>query len=187
MTVHPVMPIRFGTVFGCRNRIDELLEIHHAKIIRFFSDTGESEEWGVKGYVNSSQLTEALKAEHPGARVIEESGGAFPGQAYLMRKKMDMAIKDGRNASAMQIAEEAFQGLLAHAVKGVRNKALQVEDGGETRKEIVLNGAFLVLKGDVRRFLGCVDDTQERYRSHGLILSATGPWPPYNFCPPFGE
>ncbi|MBI2985736.1 MAG: GvpL/GvpF family gas vesicle protein [Deltaproteobacteria bacterium] len=63
---------------------------------------------------------------------------------------------------------------------------MQVEDG-EEKRAMVLNAAFLVPKRDVRSFLGCVKETEEKYRGHGLTLSVTGPWPPYNFCPVFGD
>ncbi len=214
MALYPVMPIRFCTIFTGRDRIDELLKIHHAKIIRFFSDIGDREEWGVKGYINGRRLEEALIKGCPAVRAVEVeqkdaslpgrcpnasvpaclAAGRLaqagmqtgPGQAYLLRKKTDLAVRDGLNGMAAQITEEVFQGLLAHAVKGVKTKALQVEDG-EERREAVLVAAFLVAKSDVRSFLGCVEDTEEKYRSHGLTLSMTGPWPPYNFCPVFTD
>ena len=187
MAVYPVMPMRFCTIFAARDMIEELLKIQHAKIIRFFSDIADKEEWGVKGYINGRRLEEALKTLSPTQHADEVwLQNASPGQAYLLRKKIDLAIKDGLDGMVAQITEEVFQGLLAHAVKGVRTKALQVEDG-EERREMVLNSAFLLPKNDVRSFLGCVKETEERYRSHGITLSVTGPWPPYNFCPVFGD
>ena len=71
MAVYPVMPIRFCTIFAATDRIDELLKTHHAKIIRFFSEVGDKEEWGVKGYINGGRLEEALKKGDPGVRVVE--------------------------------------------------------------------------------------------------------------------
>ncbi|MBI2985737.1 MAG: GvpL/GvpF family gas vesicle protein [Deltaproteobacteria bacterium] len=71
MAVYPVMPIRFCTIFAATDRIDELLKIHHAKFIRFFSDIGDREEWGVKGYINGSRLEEALKKGYPAAQAGE--------------------------------------------------------------------------------------------------------------------
>lgn len=187
MAAYPVMPVRFCTIFAATDRIEELLEIHQAGIIRFLSDTADKEEWGVKGYIKGDRLEEALKKGRPAVRAAGvEPGKASPGQAYLLRKKMALAVKDGLDNVVAQITEEAFQGLLVHAVKGVRTKTLQVEDG-EERREMVLNAALLVPKSDVRSFLGRVKDTEERYRRHGLSLSVTGPWPPYNFCPIFGD
>lgn len=196
MAVYPVMPIRFCTIFAATDRIAELLKIHHAKIIRFFSDIGDNEEWGIKGYINGSRLEEALKKGRPTVQAGEAKQRAAslpvrctqtgPGQAYLLGKKRDLAIKDGLDGIVAQITEEVFQDLLAHAVNGVRSKALQVEDG-EERREMVLNAAFLLPKRDVRSFLECVKETEKRCHRHGLTLSVTGPWPPYNFCPVFGD
>ncbi|MBI3000156.1 MAG: GvpL/GvpF family gas vesicle protein [Deltaproteobacteria bacterium] len=183
MAAYPVMPFRFGTIFASGDRIDELLKSNQAKIIRFFSEIGDKEEWEVKGYMNGSRLEGALKQGHPALGAVEATlREGSPGQAYLLKKKGDLAIKDGLNGKMAEITEEVFQGLLGHAVKGVSNKALQLEKG-EEKKEMVLTAAYLVSKDDVRSFLGCVRDTEERYRRYGLTLSVTGPWPPYNFCP----
>jgi hypothetical protein len=187
MAVYPVMPIRFCTIFAAVDRIEELLKVHHGEIIRFFSEVGDKEEWGVKGYISGSGVEEALKKGEPAIQAVgvelEESS---PGQAYLLRKKRDLAIKGGLDAVVAQITEAVFQGLLAHAVKGVRARALRVENG-EERGEMVLNAAFLIPKREVESFLGCVKQTEEKYRGQRLTLSVTGPWPPYNFCPVFGD
>lgn len=187
MAVYPVMPMRFCTIFAARNKIDELLRVHHAKIICFLSDIADKEEWGVKGYIKGCRLREALNTLPP---VLQADEGKLeqvsPGQGYLVRKKMALALKDRLHGRAMQIVEEVFQGLLAHAVKGVRNKTLQLEED-EKRGEMNLNAAFLVSKGGFRAFRDRFEETEEKYRSEGLSLSLTGPWPPYNFCPVFEE
>ena len=186
MKHYPVMPMRFCTIFTSRDRIEELVKIHHAKIIRFFSDSADKEEWGVKGYINGGRLEEAKRLT-PAARDVDvKLQEASPGLAYLLRKKRDLAAKGGLSGMVLQIEEEVVQGLLAHAVKGVRNKALQLE-GVEGREEMIFNAAFLVLKTGVRTFRQKVKETEEKYRSQGLTLSVTGPWPPYNFCPVFGD
>jgi hypothetical protein len=185
MAVCPVMPMRFGTIFAGREKIDELLKIHHAKVARFFGDIADKEEWGVKGYINGGRLEEAVKRLNPavqaGEAKLQETSS---GQAYLLRKKRDLAIKHGLSGFAAQIGEEVFQDLLVHAVKGVRNKALKLE-AGEERGGMILNAAFLVPKTNVGLFQAKVKDIEEKYRSQGLNLSVTGPWPPYNFCPVF--
>jgi hypothetical protein len=187
MAAYPVMPMRFGAIFVASDRIHELLRVNQAEIIRFLSDIAYKEEWGVKGYMNGGRLVEALKTLSPALQADEvKLKEVSPGKAYLLRKKRDLAVKDGLSGRAMQIAEEVFQGLVATAVKGVRNKALKVE-GDEEKKEMILNAAFLVRKSDIRIFQKQVKDTEEKYRSQGLTLSVTGPWPPYNFCPVFGD
>jgi len=185
MAAYPVMPMRFGAIFAARDRIYELLRVNQAEIIRFLSDIAYKEEWGVKGYINGARLEEALKTLSPPLQANEvKLEEVSPGQAYLVRKKRDLAVKDGLNVTAMQIAEEVFQGLVAPAVavKGVRNKALKLEEV-EEQGEMILNAAFLVRKSDIRIFQKQVKDTEEKYLSQGLTLSLTGPWPPYNFCP----
>ena len=205
MEAYPVMPMRFCTIFADRERIEEILRLHHVEITRFFSDIADKEEWGVKGYINGGQLEKAIKGLSPAVQPTPEklkeaslpvrglTASDFaqagtqtgPGQAYLLRKKRDLALKDGLSGMAAQVTEEIFQDLLAHATKGTRNKVLQLE-GDKERKEMILNAAFLVPKSDVRIFQGKVKENEEKYHSRGLTFSVTGPWPPYNFCPVFG-
>ena len=187
MEAYPVMPTRFCTIFADRERIEEILRLHHVEITHFFSDIADKEEWGVKGYINGGQLEKAIKGRSPAVQPIAEKlKEASPGQAYLLRKKRDLAIKDGLNGMTLKITEKVFQDLLAHAVMGVKNKLFKLEEHKE-REEMILNAAFLVLKSDVRIFRGKVKETEEKYHSRGLAFSVTGPWPPYNFCPVFGD
>ena len=186
MAAHPVMPMRFCTIFISRDRIDGLLQTHHEKILHFFSEIADKEEWGVKGYINGGQVEDALKRLSPGVQAIETKlQEASPGKAYLLGKKRDLAIKDGLSGVVLQIAEEVFQRLLAHAIKGVKNKPFKLED--EETREMIVNAAYLVRKSDLRIFHEKVKKTEEKYRAQGFNLNLTGPWPPYNFCPVFGD
>jgi hypothetical protein len=45
--------------------------------------------------------------------------------------------------------------------------------------EMVLNGAYLVPRGEARDFAALVDALGRRHE--GLTLELTGPWPPYHF------
>lgn len=187
MAAYPVMPMRFCTIFASSDRIDGLVKVHHAKIIRFFSDIADKEEWGVKGYINGGQLEKAIKGLSPAVQpTAEKLKQASPGQAYLWGKKRDLAIKDGLNGMALQITEGVFQVLLARALKGVKNKAFKLEEHKE-REEMILNAAFLVAKSGLRIFRGEVECIEEQYRSQGFAFKVTGPWPPYNFCPVFED
>jgi hypothetical protein len=195
MAAYPVMPMRFCTIFAATDRIEELLEIHHTKISRFFSEITDKQEWGVKAYLDAGQLQKVLKRQIPQLQAVGIDLGEAslpvrctqtgPGQAYLLGKKRDLAIKDELNSIVLKITEELFQGLLANAVKGVENKPLKLED--DEKGEMILNAAFLVRKSDLRSFDEKVKETEEEYRNRGLAFSVTGPWPPYNFCPVFGD
>ena len=109
-----------------------------------------------------------------------------PGQAYLLRKKTDLTVKDWLNGMVAQITEKVFQRLLAHAVKGVKTKIWQLGQK-EEKEEMVLNAVFLVPKSNVSIFRARVKDGEEKCRRHGITLRVTGPWPPYNFCPVFTD
>jgi hypothetical protein len=52
---------------------------------------------------------------------------------------------------------------------------------------MIFNGAFLLLRSDIDAFRGEVEAIGDTYAEQGLTLELTGPWPPYNFCPPLRE
>ncbi len=49
--------------------------------------------------------------------------------------------------------------------------------------QMLLNGVYLVEDDQRSTFLTLVDELKAQYRSDGLELQATGPWPAYNFVP----
>jgi hypothetical protein len=46
---------------------------------------------------------------------------------------------------------------------------------------MVLDAAFLVARGDARRFRAAAGAAARALRGRGLTVSDTGPWPPYHF------
>src|ERR1035438_7429203 len=53
----------------------------------------------------------------------------------------------------------------------------------ESGLEEVLNWAFLLADSAIDQFQERVDQANRDYRSQGLLLQISGPWPPYRFVP----
>jgi hypothetical protein len=49
---------------------------------------------------------------------------------------------------------------------------------------MAFNHAFLLERGRQRDFRARVESLNAKYSGQGLVLELSGPWPPYNFCPP---
>jgi hypothetical protein len=46
---------------------------------------------------------------------------------------------------------------------------------------MVLDAAFLVVRGDARRFRAAAGEAARALAGRGIELVLTGPWPPYHF------
>ena len=61
---------------------------------------------------------------------------------------------------------------------------LQPADSAGRDAEMILHAANLLLRSGVDGFRKRVEAVGAAYAEQGLSLDLSGPWPPYNFCPP---
>ena len=163
---HPVIPMKLFTLFTSDERAVAHVGRTRRKLDRLFARVADREEWGVRLLLDEAR---ALVAAAPVA--------AVSGTDFLAKKK---AAKDARQrlvGEAIDEAERVFKALTRLADDS-RRRTPAVE--GPTSR-MVLDAAFLVARGDVRRFRGAAGEAARAARTHGLTLSLTGPWPPYHF------
>ncbi len=181
----PVLPVSFGAIFSSPRALSEVVDAHRRRIARFLDDIADKEEWGVKVYANAPRLRAHLE-QAPEFRQRLQHLPESPGARYFHEKKLqrelDVRSRDEGRRLAAHIREELAPG--ATAVKPLR-----LADRGLSGRQddMVLNSAFLVRSGQVRRFNQRVRQLAARYQPQGLTVEATGPWPPYSFCPSLEE
>ena len=83
---------------------------------------------------------------------------------------------------AQRIQEELKD--LAVAVCPLRH---QRKGASENGFGMTLNCALLLERHCIGKFRSHVEAVSERCEEQGLMFCATGPWPPYNFCPTIGK
>ena len=102
------------------------------------------------------------------------------GAAYLLGRKMEEELKGDVAARLAEVTEVIFQELGKDAYEAKLNKTLPQKLTGK-KKEMILNIVYLVEREKVARFCKRGKRLIEKYKSMGLDLEVSGPWPPYSF------
>ncbi len=177
----PVLPARFGTLFSCRERLEQLLRVHHDTVARFLDRVADQEEWAVKGL-----LTRALALEtHLAQRLAQEGDrleGLPAGRRYLEEQRLRRGVERELPRWLREVCQElgaALQDCALHWVQG----RLSDRGGNGSGQEMILNWAYLVPKAAAAGFKARIEAANRLHSPNGLVFECTGPWPPYSFSP----
>jgi hypothetical protein len=183
----PVLPLRLGTVFTSRSSLLARLGECEAKVASFLEQLGTRREWTVKVYLDESLANDETNAPEPceaalaqGPAGTDAPGGA--GTQYLVarRRRNDRRRETKAVAARLVGGVESDLGVLADAWR--RLAPLSAAVTGRPEK-MLWNGAFLLREAVQQTFQATCERLCESLGSQGLLLKATGPWPPYHFCP----
>ena len=176
----PVLPMRFGTVFGSHESLQVRLKKYYDGIRVFLHTVSGKDEWAVKAFLNRTGACGQLFKETRAARGQEIP--ISPGALYLKERQMRAFCKDAVNRSVEEICKSTGVELASIASDlSVRKPLAREALGGE--KEMIVNWAFLVSRDMTADFRACVRSANEECRVPGLVFEVSGPWPPYSFCP----
>lgn len=177
----PVLPARFGTLFSSRERLHEVLRVHHDAVLEFLDQMAGQEEWAVKGMLDRARALEAhlnvlLAREAPGL------AGLTPGRRYLAEQR----LRGEAEKELHRWLRKAGAGLAAElqdcALRQCQ-RPLPERGGNGSPRETVLNWAFMVPIPAAAAFKARIEAANRRHAPWGLEFTCTGPWPPYSFCP----
>ena len=123
------------------------------------------------------------------ARAPAEAAGGGGGTQYLAAKGLQAERRRQVQASISQavLAVEARLQGVTDAWHRLRPLPAAVTNRPE---KMVWNGAFLLPKSAMGAFHAACERLGSELSPKGLMVEATGPWPPYHFCPtldPEGE
>jgi hypothetical protein len=182
MRASPVLPLRFGCLFSSAERLEELLRRERTRIKAFIEKAEHEEEWSLQGSVHLQACEEVLFTADP--RTVKLP--ASPGARYLLEQKLR---KDA--ARAAQVWLQEAQTTIAQALTGLVLARRVLRPPSHGPEEPALEGAFhwalLVPRGAEEELVRRLGPLAEQLSAHGLHLSASGPWPAYNFAPRLGE
>ena len=178
----PVLPTRFGCVFGSRQALEGVTRQHRELIGRFLSEVANQEEWMLKAFLDEKQAVEALLQTDPRLSERFRKLPAAPGARYFLEKKLreearSMAIRAGKAA-----AERLHQSIQQTGV-GVRTLSIRGDE--PSGQPLLLKLALLIPRGKVLDIVGTAE--RAAAASVPLVVEPSGPWPPYHFCPSLGE
>jgi len=177
LSLGPVLPARFGTLFSSLAAVAEYSALNAAAIGQFLDQVTGREEWGVKGFFDRGQAETACLARLEG----QGQPAPSPGARYLQTQRLRLKVK------------EELTGWLDETCTTVLNEWTRLAPDFRPRRilppaettdlEIVSNWAFLVARIDVAEFRESLGRVNAQHGPGGLKWELTGPWPPYSFCP----
>ncbi|MEW5914233.1 MAG: GvpL/GvpF family gas vesicle protein [Thermodesulfobacteriota bacterium] len=181
MSLSPVLPLRFGTIFSSPEALARRVRPHQGAIAEFLAKAAGREEWAVKGYWNKAQALERLCQEK---RQLEAGRLAAlgPGQRYFEEKKLAAAAQEELGRRLRRSCEATGQALARQAAEFLPRNLLSADSGGDGH-EMVVNWAFWVPRGKLEDFQALLRREQAANSAQGLLWECSGPWPPYSFAP----
>jgi len=180
--LHPVMPVKFGTLYLSTTRVLEALQRHYEAWHAFLTRIQDQEEWGVKVFACGEPENTLPDADELTREYDRQFATATPGEAYLRRKKRAHLLRQHVLDRHDALSEQIYQQIVSWCREGRRNALLSQRAMGKAG-EMILNAAFLLAPPEVGAFKHRLDALAARYACYGLACEISGPWPPYNFCP----
>jgi hypothetical protein len=176
----PVVPLRFGAIYLERERVGRMLSEKGAQLRAVLARVGGREEWGLNVYVERARLREEVTRVSPRLREMSERAEAStPGQAYLLRKKVESLRDEEARAETRRTAAEVERRLAAASDGAARLRVLK--DEATEEGELAVRLAFLVRHEGFDAFRAAAEALAAEYTPLGFRFELTGPWPPYNF------
>ncbi|MDQ6838836.1 MAG: GvpL/GvpF family gas vesicle protein [Actinomycetota bacterium] len=174
-----VLPMRFGTLYGSRDAVSEMLATHGEPIRAVLDRVEGKVEWGLTVTWDSRRAAAALADAGAGAE-MGASQTRSPGRAYLSRREADKARAEHVAQQRAQVSAD-----LHHAIDDATTAsvvhALAGPQGGDDGIETLMRSSYLVARSDRDRFEAVIVEGLEAGAQLGLSGELTGPWPPYNF------
>lgn len=177
----PVLPARFATLFASLDTLQLALLEHREAITGFFSQLGDKQEWAVKGLLLRAEALAALGLSVQPAP-DEQARAATPGTSYFRQKRNKAEGERDLNTRLKLFCRQAAAALGARA-DGFRERAVLLPVAAGTDAEVILNWAFLLSPVALDSFKAQLDRINGSEAFPGLLLTLTGPWPPFSFAP----
>ncbi len=127
----------------------------------------------------------AAKARLFSLKLAQETAdleGLSPGKRYFEEQRLRAACDQESSRWLQAVLRELWTDLRQYAAE-VRERRLLSREATGSDQDMVFNWAFLLPARSVAGFQARIREANALYRDCGLVLEATGPWPPYSFCP----
>jgi hypothetical protein len=176
-----IVPLRFGTIYLERDRLRQMLAERRAELLGIINRVRGREEWGVNVYCDRAQLLEKIETLSAKLRELsEQAAQATPGQAYLLRKKIEALRADEARSEMKRMAAEVERALSSVSDGAARLRVLK--DEASEHGSVVAKFAFLVERERYEEFRAAAERLVDEHAAAGYKLELTGPWPAYNFA-----
>jgi hypothetical protein len=166
-----VLPMQLFTLFTSDERAIAHVERDRKKLEKILERIDRQHEWGLR-----------LTWDEKGAREkVENSAKArrnASGADYLTRKRDLLNVNRVQLTEAKAEANRIYRALTREATDAHRRTSLERAAPGS---RLLLDAAFLVPVKRVTAFRAALRKQVRALGPSGVVVSLTGPWPPYNF------
>jgi hypothetical protein len=164
-----VLPMQLFTLFVSDERALAYVARDRARIDRILKRIARQVEWGLRLTWDEQSARDAVGKAH--ARPAT-------GVAYLARKRDLLDVNRVQLADARAAADRLFRAMKREATDARRRTATERAAPGS---RLLLDAAFLVPAAKAGAFRAALREHTRTFSRSGLVVSLTGPWPPYNF------
>ncbi|MGP4061216.1 GvpL/GvpF family gas vesicle protein [Halobacillus litoralis] len=167
-----VVPISFGNVFNSKEDTKVLIENLYPQLSSLFGEVRNKIEIGLKVVGKKEWLEEQIHQNDKVVKQKETVANKSEAAGYFDRIQLGEMARDFFTRLQQDVEESIHLPLSKIAEASKSNETL-----GE---KMLLNGAYLIDKGQEEAFDERVNQLHERWKDY-VDFKYTGPWPAYNF------
>jgi hypothetical protein len=172
-----VLPLQLFTLFTSDERALEYVADERRRIDRILARFERQLEWGLRLSFDERAAREAVEDSHRSGR-SRRSGPVESGAAYLSRKRDLFDVTRVQLTAARTAADRLYRAMSREATEARRRRSTEQAAPGS---RLLLDAAFLVPIRRAGAFRRALRQHARKLSASGLVVSLTGPWPPYNF------
>jgi hypothetical protein len=164
-----VLPMQLFTLFTSDERAVAHVTRDRKRIARILARIERQVEWGLRLTWDEQRARETVERTH--ARPTS-------GSAFLARKRDLLDVQRVQLTDARAEADRLYRAMAREATDARRRTATEQAAPGS---RLLLDAAFLVPTRKAGAFRAALRRNTKALGRSGLVVSLTGPWPPYNF------
>jgi hypothetical protein len=171
-----VLPMQMFSLFTSDERALAHAVRDRRRIDRILDRLQRKHEWGLRLTFDEQAAREAVEQAHAGPSGAGRKRAVSSGSAYLARKRDLLEVSRQQLAAARAAGDRVFTAMSAAASASLRRRSTEQAPGAR----LLLDAAFLVPSTRAKGFRSALRQISSALPS-GVVVSLTGPWPPYNF------
>jgi hypothetical protein len=169
LTAPAVLPMQLFTLFTSDERAVSHVAGDRRRIARILARIERKVEWGLRLTWDEKAARESVGRAHR---------RSASGTAFLSRKRDLLNLSRARLTAARADANRLYRAMAREATDARRRTATERAAPGS---RLLLDAAFLVPTSKGSAFRAALRRNTKRLGRSDLVVSLTGPWPPYNF------
>ena len=176
-----VVPFNFCTIYTSEETLNQFLDKFKTQLSNALTHLHNKEEWSLKAYCDKNEIVKNIDILCDEIADIDfQIQSSLPGKSYILNKKRRELIAKEITEIYNSYSRNVFLKIRPLSEE-YKYKTLLSNDQTGKNNDMILNATFLIKKDNVNAFIESSEALILEYRSIGLEIEITGPWPPYEF------